>query len=367
MKKFALFAALTVLCALFSGCEPIGEVQRRIVVHAIGIDPAEGGFEVSYEIFSGSEAPGGGPVDASESTVVTLLALGRTLFEAEESLRLQTGKEIFLGDVELIVISEEAGTENIADFLRYFRKSDVYLGTNVVFCRGRAKEIVGAKLKQGSATAILLRGVIERAIEGGRACSSRIIEISNALSEEGEAAAVPILTLERGEETSEDSTVSDLTVGVFDSLLIPSGELSEISETETMGIRLLRGDARKMSLEVAVGEKIASVRLEGIKISRRAEIFGDTPHIFIEIEGSYETEFSPGGVSEEEIQAAAEKQLLELCERGLSALKESGADFIGLGKLLYRYAPEYAAAQNGDFSAAIAGLSAEAYARLRKY
>ena len=115
MRKL-IFAAMAAAMLLLSGCKPAGEVQHRIVVHALGIDTHEKGYEVSYQVFSGG-APDGGPVDADQSTVVTLLAQGRTLYETEESLRLQTGREVFLGDAELIVISEELKDENIIEFL----------------------------------------------------------------------------------------------------------------------------------------------------------------------------------------------------------------------------------------------------------
>lgn len=361
MKR--IFLTLMIFSSLFlTSCRSIGEVQRRIVVHAIGIDTADKGYEVSYQVFTGGEAQSGGPVDASESTVVTLLAQGRTLYETEESLRLQTGKEVFLGDAELIVISEEVDARDLGEFLRYFRQSDVYLGVNVVFCRGKAKEMIGAKLGQNSATAILLRGVVESAIDSGRACSSRIIEISNAL-DSSEALAVPVLTLEK-DKPDEDMTLSDLTIGVFDSLIVCSrGDAGIIGENETMGIRLLRGDMSKTQLTLKTERGPASVRLEGMDIQRKLIFENGSPLIRIFITGKYDVMYSPEGVSEDEICDIAEKQLLWLCKKGYDAAEKSGEDLFKIKRMLRKYAPSYEGAEN----AGISGTAADISVRLRKY
>ena len=368
MKKFCLTIAVLMLTLLLTSCEPIGEVQRRLVVHAIGIDPHEKGYEVSYQVFSGGEASDSGPVDASESTVITLLAQGRTLYEAEESLRLQTGKEIFLGDTELVVISEDLKDDDLLGFMQYFRNADVYLGVNVVYCRGTARDTIGTKLKQGSATAILLRGVVENAIKGGRACSARIIEIANALAEDNEAIAVPILSLEKSGDEEEDKTISDLTLGVFASMLVSEGAPPlELDENDTMGLRLLRGDVKEMSLEVMTEEGVASVEIKEMKIKRKPSIENGAPLVKINISGRYVVKYSPSDVSDEKIKDAAEKQLLWLCEKGYDASRRSGEDLFKLEKILTKYESEYAAEQHGDFKEAISKTVFYAFARLSKY
>ena len=367
MKRLAvIFFALAAM--LLCGCEA-GEVQRRIVVHALGIDPLGDGYEVSYQVFSGgTSSEQGGPVDASESTVITLLAQGRTLYETEESLRLQTGKEVFMGDVELIVLSDGLKDADITEFLRYFRRADVYLGVNVVFCRGSAGELIGQKLNQGSATAILLKGVVETAIDRGRACSSRIIEISNSLGGGSSAAAIPVLSLEKEGGESEDSTVSDVTLGVFGSLLITKdGFAGEIGEDEAMGIRLLRGDVKELSVEVGTEKGIAALELKNMKIKRRISLENGAPFLNIRIDGIYELRSSPDGLKESDAVNAAEKQLLELCADAFEALQKTRCDFIELGKLLEKYEPEYAEAQSEDFGRAIEELTVSVEASLKKY
>lgn len=377
MKKL-VFA---IVFALFlSGCES-GEVQRRMVVHAIGIDRAEEGYEVSYQIFSGGESSDSGPVDASEETVKTLLSVGRSLTAAEESLELQTGKDVFLGDVELILISEELKDEDISQFLQYFRNVGIYLGVNVCYCRGKARDTVGAKLEQGAATAILLRSVVERAVQKSRACSARIIEISNTFAD-GEAVAVPILTLEKsgdngkqsessdkqGEnsDSEKDTTVSDTTIGVFDSLLISKdGIIGEADELIAQGIRLLKGNAEKLEIETEAEAGKISVKVSGVKIKRKIEIKDNRPLLRVFIEGEYDIRLAPPDMPETEVLSAAETRILELCKAAAEKMSESGADLVNVKKMLEKYHQEYAEAVKDAPAVKIAVF--EVSAKLKKY
>ena len=389
MKKLVFLLTL-ISMLLLSGCSGAGEVQRRIVVHALGIDSHEKGYEVSYQVFSGGSSDGA-PVDADESTVMTLLAQGRTLYETEESLHLQTGKDIFLGDAELIVISEELTDIDLAEFLEYFRLSDIYLGVNVVYCKGKAKDTLGAKLEQGSATAILLRGVVEQAIEKSRAQSARIIEIYNALERDNEAIAIPVLTLKKADDKKEqpsssddkssedsgeskgseksqsgDSTISDTDIGVFSSKLISrDGELQELGDTEITGLRLLRADAKTIVLETPIPQGTASVELKNIKTKRSFALKNSVPELRIKIDAQYTVRSSPTGSDEEEIRLAAQKQLIELCQSAVPTLQI--ADTLEIGKMLWKYETKYAKTLNGDFSDVIPKTTVSVEARLRKY
>ena len=237
---------------------------------------------------------------------------------------------------------------------------------NVVYCRGRASETIGRKLDQGSAPAILLREAVEKAIENGRACSSRIIEISNALFEQGEAIAIPILTLEKDSDTGDEMSISDLTVGVFGSLPVwEDGFGEELSENAAMGLRLLRGDAEEMAVSVSVGGKIASVHIRDLKIRRKVEISGGAPLMNIEIAGSYEIMSAPPELKSAEISDAAEKQLLALCADAYRETAATGRDFVMLGRMLYRSEPEYI--QKAGIFGAIRGAGYSVFARLQKY
>lgn len=364
MRKLCCIAVMACTLLLCS-CQSNSEVQRRIVVHALGIDAGEKGFDVSYQVFSG-KAPDGAPVDADESTVVTLTAQGRTLYGTEESLRLQTGKEVFLGDVELIVISDELKDEPLTEFLQYFRSSDIYLGVNVVYCKGKASDTIGVKLKQGSATAILLRGVVDEARKNGRALSPLIIGISNALELDDEMIAVPVLTLEKGEDKGEEYILTDTTLGVFDSQLVTKdGPKAVIDETAVMGITLLRAEAHELSIQAPTEQGIASVDIKNIRTERSVEISDGVPLVRLNISAQYEIRSFPIGSSEEDIRLSAQKELLNICVAGYGAIKYG--DIFEIGKLLKKYKPEYVRSLGSGLEEVIPKTVFDVNVRLKKY
>ncbi len=127
MRKIA---AIVIAMLLLTGCQST-DIQKRIVVTAIGIE--ENG--VTYQTFS------------PENEIELYTFSCDSLTEAEKELSLRTGKEVFTGDVELIVFS---GTENIEPYLDYLWHSpDIYMGTPVAFAESEilletgSEELVG--------------------------------------------------------------------------------------------------------------------------------------------------------------------------------------------------------------------------------
>lgn len=365
LKRVFMMIFSAAMMIFLTSCRGSGEVQNRLVVHAIGIDKTDDGIKASYQIFSG-KAPEGAPVDADESTVVTLTAYGGNLKETEESLRLQTGKEIFLGDAELIVVGEALADTDFSAFLDYFKRSDVYLGVNVVFCKGSAAKTLGFKLHQGAATAILLRGVVEEAVEDGRALSSRIIELSNAIDGDGETLAVPILTLDPGDDFGDGYTLTDTNIGIFSSRLVgPDGAGTEIDTDSTMGISLLKGRTKALTVTVPVGDESVTVSADHIKISRKIKIIDGAPFINVYITGKYSVGSLPGVVDEDDVRKSAEREILRLCEEGAKHINDG--DLFEIGKMICKYEPDFAEDLSGDFSAIIQKTVFSVEIGLQKY
>ena len=65
------------------------------------------------------------------------------------------------------------------------------------------------------------------------------------------------------------------------------------------------------------------------------------PALRVYIAGKYKVKSAPVKISEEELKILCEKELLRLCGAACRESAESGADFIGLGKLLRKYEPGY--------------------------
>ena len=196
------FAAAVLAAAFLCGCTRLADVNLRLVVHAVGVDIIDDGiWRASYQVFNAQPAQEGGPVDATDQNVVTIVTYGRSLYETQKSLELQTGKEVLTGDVELIVLgrgftpTQECIGEDISGVLSYFWNNyDIYMGVNVVFSEGDAADIVSAELEHGTAAAELLNRMILSAQEYTRTVPTRLIEASNHLSDECSGFIVPMMS-----------------------------------------------------------------------------------------------------------------------------------------------------------------------------
>ncbi len=126
MRKIAVAIALLLL---LTGCTST-DVQKRLVVTAIGI----GENTISYQAFS------------PENEIEIYTFQSQNLSEAEQALALKTGKEVFLGDVELIIFS---GDENIEPELVWLWHSpDIFMGTPVAFTEASPEAVLETKSEE---------------------------------------------------------------------------------------------------------------------------------------------------------------------------------------------------------------------------
>lgn len=332
---------------LLCGCSDISYVQSRLVVHAIGIDMGDDGeLRVAYQIFSPDKSSSsGGPTDASGSNVSTVVTRGKTLYEAEENLELQTGRKAFFGSIELIIIGPKLTQSRLSEVLSYFRTSpDVYLGVDVVFSSSDAVKALGAKFPQGNASSQVLRETVNAAVEDSTAVSSKIIEINNALSERSGSLLMPIVTVVTDDSQGGSTSVSSAVYGSFSNMLIKDDyPVAVVDRNCAKGVRLLDGSAQTMNFNVTVGENIAAVRVEKIKIKRDIRISQTGyPIVSVKITGIMTVKDNPNEMLTEVVRRAAQEKILSLCDIAYQqVIAEQGADVVDIGRMLRKYESDY--------------------------
>ncbi len=331
---------------MLSGCSKLAYVQVRLVVHAVGIDIDEktGGYKVSYQIFSPDKTASSSPTDAGTTNVNTLVMAGKTLYEAEKNLELQTGREAFFGSTELIVIGKTMTDRNLAELMGYFHGSaDIYMGTEVVFSSANALDILSANFSKGNISAQVLRESVNAAREDSSTSSARIIEISNAISERGGALIMPVVTVAMGKSSGESSNLSNTLYGVYGSMIVKDGyPVALIDRNCAKGIRLLNASAKSIGFNVTVGEDIATVSVDNMKIKREIEILNGYPVISVKISGVMEINENPNDMLEEVIRQAAQHKMFDLCELAYNEIIiNQGADVFDIGRLLRKYESGY--------------------------
>lgn len=135
--------AITMLCLLMlTGCWSRRELNELLIVLGVGVDWEDGHYLVSYQVVNPSEISSqkkGG--DRPPSTLYQ--GRGRTLFEAARSLTAEAPRKVYLGHLQIYVISEEAARRGIKEFVdSAARDNELRMDFNIIVSKGSKAEDV---------------------------------------------------------------------------------------------------------------------------------------------------------------------------------------------------------------------------------
>ena len=226
-----LLLAAAALIILSRGYTP--GITDKSIVHAVGIDKAEGGYSVTLQLFKPEAAGSDTPVDISKANFKNITADGRDVGQCLSELSQKAGGELFLGHLQLIVIGEDVSFSSPEEIFAPFREDkSIYPGVYLAAAKN-AGEIVSFPIKENAVTAENYRRILDNAASGGGALLSRLVDIDNRLYELG-AAAMPFLELS-GEKEQRCLTVRGSRIlgqgGFFE---------GEVSREEGAALSLLR-------------------------------------------------------------------------------------------------------------------------------
>ncbi|RNB85317.1 Ger(x)C family spore germination protein [Brevibacillus nitrificans] len=136
--------ALIVLCLLvLTGCWSRRELNDLMIVLGIGIDWEDGQYLVSFQVVNPSQiSMQKRNEDRSPSSVFQ--GRGRTIFEAARSLTAEAPRKVYMGHLQMYVISEELARKGISDLIdNSIRDNENRMDFNVVIARGvKAQDIL---------------------------------------------------------------------------------------------------------------------------------------------------------------------------------------------------------------------------------
>ncbi len=373
-RKLILILLTAAVMISACGCSSFVDVRLRLVVHAIGIDPAEDGtFEVSWQVFKAQPPEGGGPVDATGQNVITIVTYGRSIYEAQKSLERQTGKEVFTGDMELIVLGSDFVGKDISRLLSYFwDDSDIYMGINVALADGKASEITGVTLEHGTAVTELLNEMIKAAGDDSRTVPARLIDISNHLNDDKEAFVMPVLTAKKADYSKgeKDTTLYDKAVGVFKTALISDGMPSGyLTPEESMGICLLTAKANTVTLIIPEDDGLVITEAKITNVKRKASIgTNGFPLVKIVISGELTIKDDPEKQGHSNIKERSQDELFRLCELAYQkTVAADGTDVLDVARLLRKYENKYYTENKSNLKAIVQNTAFEVTINLKQY
>ena len=109
---------LITICFILTGCGNYRELNQIAIITGIGIDKKNEEYEVSVLIANAQKSETTSKEGESQPTVYS--GTGKTLVEAVKVIERKTPKELYLGHINVVLISEdvaEDGFLKVADWL----------------------------------------------------------------------------------------------------------------------------------------------------------------------------------------------------------------------------------------------------------
>lgn len=267
-NKIYLLLTAVLLGVMFSTFGKAVSIDRRGLVHAMGIDKAPEGYSVTVQIFKPGGAGADTAVDISRTNVSTVSGVGSTVSEAVAQCRAVSGKELFFGHLQVICLGRDVDMSDIEQLFAYaLGDKNISPTAQICLAQGKASDIMEAKLSTEETSAEALLSMLRVSEEYGHTvgCTMR-----DMLSDgERSCTAMPVLEMHKasggGGEKQEDDKVEP--VGT---VIIKDGKVcgKVIPSREGQEIAMLCAKAKKGSITAELDGRQISCALEDNSIKR---------------------------------------------------------------------------------------------------
>lgn len=333
MKKILLAMTVFLLfTGLFTGCN-MGDVENYAIVHAVGVDPSDKGFKVSFQVFRVASSGSMTPVDTSKTNVEIISADAQTIQNAVAQCENQLGKKMYFGHNRLLVISKNLN--EIYSCIDYFsKKSDVYIGMTVAATEGSARDILDTDISSGTIAAETMERIFDVSMDQGEAVKFDFMKIVDDYIDTGGTAALPLVEKRPqavADKSKENGEPAQDTLMVNRGIMIVDGSFGATLETnEVLGINFFESNVKEADVVVETDTEKRSVKVKSIK--QKTEFSADdngktiTKNITVRIN----VDSSESADAEEKLKKAVEQKIQEYLTAAVQkTLRDNTADVMG--------------------------------------
>ena len=331
-KKSLFFLLIVISLSLFlSGCG-FKDIDDRIFVIAIGVDPSEK-EEGHYKVTLKLAIPLASIKQEKTPTYQYITHEGENIAEALRLMETHTDKVLEFGHLKTIVINESLLKENIKDFMDYFfRRGDIQLIAWIAAAKTSAEEILHVEPKtEAAVTTSLAKFFDQTGTESPYIVTSYLFEFRRNIISKGIDAVIPIL--ESNEKGSE--------IFVNESLVIKEGrEPFELDSRLTRAYNVIQNNLGEYSLKIQEKDKDIILDMDSTKMKYKIVKKEDGVPASIQVNVQM-----TGAVSQSNkdlflanlrsYNKTAEKKVVKDIEKLLQTLQEEKLDPFGFG-LRYR-------------------------------
>lgn len=192
MKKLLLI--ILIFSLFICGCQSENEINNLSIVNAIGIDIDDNEYKVSIQILDVNKTTNDEQEKLNKS--ITYTSKGSNISEALNNITLKSPKSLYLGHLELVVISEKLAKSNISKITDYFlRNSNISKNFTMLISKDCTPEDVLNILESDSnfPTGNILGSIEVSSTSEGTSNNIKFIQFMQDLTSEGKNPILPTI------------------------------------------------------------------------------------------------------------------------------------------------------------------------------
>ena len=272
MKKFTIIIITFIIAITLTGCGGYEELNNLSIVTAVAFDKTDDVYELSFLIANSPKAQTSAKEGEAKTTVYT--GKGKTIAEASKDIEQIVPKQIYLGHINVVVISEdiaEDGFLKIADWLLrnpQTRKKFYLLQAKDVSAKNILKIVSPLESFPSQSIATLIESNSEtKSIATSITYSNFIAQIL----EKGYDPVLPSITIkgdvEEGSNEKNLETTEPESYLVLGPLAIYKGDKLEgfSNEKESWAINVLKNEAKEVNYNVKYQNQDVSIETSSLK------------------------------------------------------------------------------------------------------
>lgn len=329
------------------------ELTRKTLVQAIGVDKlSDDAMRVTFApAMSRDQESLQGSTEEINNVVI---GDGRTFFEALKKAQTYMSNTVYLGQVDLIIVGEEAARDDLGKYIDFVtRDQDMRMNLHIVVAKGTtAEEVLRCNSDDGATSFETIQSLLLDAGEMSYSSEIQLRQVVQATEEETLDPILPAVTIAKKEEgTGGAATISIEGYGVFQDTKL----LRYLEKDAAKAYNLLTGrfqnsvavlsveDIGKLSAQLLNASVDLSVQEEDGKpaFTFRVDLAANITER-VGLDGTakaQELRFTEDTM--QQLEDNLSSQLKDEMQRVIAQAQADGVDYLGLADHLYRSDPDW--------------------------
>lgn len=341
---------LIVILFTLTGCYDYNELNELAIANGISIDYKNNEYIVSILISNSHKNTNSN--DENQATTSLFQGKGKNLNAAITNLELTLPKKLYLGHINIIIISEEYAKKGIYDLFDYFSRNPELLKKMYLAITKDVeayKTLASISPLEMFSSKNIISNIETNNKDVGNTYPVLYSEALLKYLEQGYEFVIPTISLtgDKNESSKEDNIKDPITKShlVILNLSIFNNDKLKLytNDSESKGINILTNNIK--NLEIITNEFTASIN--DIKCKIKFKLKNNKPNITIDIKYKYKiiAVNKDIEIKDKEIQKTIkkeiEKEIKTYINQTLDLVITNKTDIIGFGNTIYKHEPNY--------------------------